>query len=248
MLFRSAGWHRFASLSLSAAPAWLLVAVANAAGQILRFGATPIAWSIESLAMPLVAGWITNPNTQAEANFVAIRTTGDFLRGNIDLPSALSDWQHRFTLAFSDGALVPLDLIGLLADLFWQPFAQGPQSAALLAQVQAMLDRPRPDTMRNEWKAGLEAVRAFKARINQLFTLMTEIENRDLFHTFHRYLWEAQEEIGHLLKYLDWLDSNPAPDVDFPAAERIHNFYRRGFGVEVQQILQRDGTGRYHHG
>ena len=214
---------------------------------IRRIYAGPLAGRGRDI-LPLVAGWITNPNTQAEANFVAIRTTGDFLRGNIDLLSALSDWQHRFTLAFSDGALVPLDLIGLLADLFWQPFAQGPQSAALLAQVHAMLDRPRPDTMRNEWKAGLDAVRQFKARINRLFTLMTEIENRELFHTFHRYLWEAQEEIGHLAKYLDWLDSNPAPDVDFPATERIHNFYRRGFGVEVQQILQRDGTGRYHHG
>ena len=53
-----AGWHRFASLSLMAAPAWLLVALAIAAGQILRFGATPIAWSIESLAVPLVVGWI----------------------------------------------------------------------------------------------------------------------------------------------------------------------------------------------
>ena len=160
---------------------------------------------------------------------MAIRTTGDFLRGDSNLPSAL---------AFSNGALVSLDLIGLLADPFWQPFAQ----------VQAMLDRPRPDTLRTEWKAGLEAVRQVKTRITQLFTLMTEIENRDLFHTFHRFLWEAQEEIGHPLKYLDWLDSNPGPDANFPAAERIHNFYRRGFGVEVQQILQRDRTGRYHHG
>ena len=203
--------------------------------------------------LPLVAGWITNPNTQAEANLVAIRTKGDYLRGDSNLQSALAGWQHRFALAFSDGALVPLDLIGLLADLIWQPFAQGPQSAALLAQVHAMLDRPRPDTMRpdtmrTEWKAGLEAVRQVKGRITQLFTLMTEIENRDLFHTFHRFLWEAQEEIGHPLKSLDWLDSNPAPDANFPAAERIHDFYRRGFGVEVQQILQRDRTGRYHHG
>ena len=53
-----AGWHRFASLSVSAAPAWLVVALAIATGRILWFGAAPIAWSVESLAVPLVAGWI----------------------------------------------------------------------------------------------------------------------------------------------------------------------------------------------
>lgn len=197
--------------------------------------------------LPLVAGWITNPNNQAEANFVAIRSTGDFLRGGIDMTAILAEWQKRFVLSFSDGALMPHDLIELLSDLFWQPFAQGPQSAGLFAQVRTMLDQPRPDTRRNEWKVGLEAVRQFKTRINRLFTLMTEIENRELFHTFHRYLWEAQEEIGHLMKYLDWLDGNPAADAVFPAGEQIHNFYRRGFGVEVQELLQRDRTGRYHH-
>ena len=34
------------------------MALAIATGRILWFGATPIAWSIESLAVPLVAGWI----------------------------------------------------------------------------------------------------------------------------------------------------------------------------------------------
>lgn len=214
---------------------------------IRRIYAGPLAGRGQD-AVQQVAGWITNPNNQAEANFVAIRSTGDFLRGGIDMQATLTDWQHRFTLAFADGATMPLDLVGLLADLFWQPFAQGPQSTALFAQVHAMLDRPRPDTHSREWQAGLDAVRQFKTRINHLFTLMTEIENRELFHSFHRYLWEAQEEIGHLVKYLDWLDGNPPANADFPAAERIHNFYRRGFGVEVQEILKRDRTGRYTHG
>lgn len=198
--------------------------------------------------LPLVAGWITNPNNEAEANFVPIHTTGQFLQGTVDTDAAIAAWQSRFRLAFSDGQTVPVAGINLLVDLFYQPFAQGPQSAALFGTVRAMLDRPRPDTQTAQWQDGLAQVRDFKARINQLFTLMTEIENRDLFHTFHGYLWEAQEEIGHLVKYLDWLNSNPAPEQDFPATDRIHNFYRRGFGVEVQGILHRDQRGRYAHG
>jgi hypothetical protein len=52
------GWHRFAGLSLVAAPGWLLVTMAIAAGPILTLGATPEAWEVRSLAVPLVAGWI----------------------------------------------------------------------------------------------------------------------------------------------------------------------------------------------
>jgi len=52
------GWHRFAGLSLLAAPAWLLVAVFIGAGRILWLGATPEAWSVGLFAVPLVAGGI----------------------------------------------------------------------------------------------------------------------------------------------------------------------------------------------
>lgn len=52
------GWHRFAGLSLVAAPAWLLVTVAIAAGRVVWLGATPVAWSVGLVALPLVAGGI----------------------------------------------------------------------------------------------------------------------------------------------------------------------------------------------
>ncbi|MDO8483494.1 MAG: hypothetical protein Q7S35_00965, partial [Candidatus Limnocylindrales bacterium] len=52
------GWHRFAGLSLVAAPAWLLVALAISAGRILWLGALPAAWSVGLVALPLMAGWI----------------------------------------------------------------------------------------------------------------------------------------------------------------------------------------------
>ena len=53
-----AAWHRFAGMSLLAAPAWFLVAVVIATWPILRSGAAPSSWSIVGLAAPLVIGWI----------------------------------------------------------------------------------------------------------------------------------------------------------------------------------------------
>ncbi len=51
------GWHAFTSLSLLAAPAWFLVAVAIAAGRVLWLGASPAAWSIALVGVPFVLGW-----------------------------------------------------------------------------------------------------------------------------------------------------------------------------------------------
>jgi protein O-GlcNAcase/histone acetyltransferase len=199
--------------------------------------------------LPYVSGWFTNPNNEAEANFIAIRTTGDFLNGKpIDLDAALAAWMPRFRLAFSGTQTVPLDLVRLLADLFWQPFAQGPESTAMLALARQLLRSHRPDPTDPAWQTGLKQLRTFSDRITRLFNLMTEVENRELFHTFHRHLWEAREEIGHLVVYLDWLDSGPTAQQTFPDEGRIHNFYRRGFGVGIQEILRRDENGRYHHG
>ena len=51
------GWHRFTSLSLLAAPVWFLIATSIAAWRILESGATPGAWSVVAVGVPLVLGW-----------------------------------------------------------------------------------------------------------------------------------------------------------------------------------------------
>ncbi len=52
------GWHRFAGLSLVAAPGWLLATLAIGAGRVLWLGPTAEAWDVRLVAVPLVAGWI----------------------------------------------------------------------------------------------------------------------------------------------------------------------------------------------
>lgn len=198
--------------------------------------------------LDLVAGWITNPNNEAEANFVPLRTTGDFLRGTApDMTAATEAWRAHFALAFQSGETLGADQVALLCDLFWQPFATGPQTAELLANLRQMLAAPRPDVNGPEWQAGLARFRRLQARVDALFTGMTEIANRELFHALHPYLWEAREELSHLGTYLDWLATNPAEDAVFPTSERVYNFYRQGFTAEAQRLLRRTDDGGLSH-
>jgi len=74
------GWHRFAGLSLVAAPAWLLVAVAIAGGGVLWLGATPAAWSVTFLAVPLVAGGVGQILVGAWTHLVPAIGPGDQAR------------------------------------------------------------------------------------------------------------------------------------------------------------------------
>ncbi|WP_417308053.1 beta-N-acetylglucosaminidase domain-containing protein [Devosia sp.] len=203
--------------------------------------------------LPLIDGIITNPNNEFEANFVPVHTTGAFAAGVDDaqsaLDAALPQWQPRFALAFTDlPKTLERDEIRLLTDLFYQPFTCGPQIEALLQVARGLLTKHRPDVTSADWQAGRAALTDLRERIRKLFDRMTELENRDLFYAFHPYLWEAREEVTHLVSYLDWLAESPADDADFPAAERIHNFYRHGFTVAVQELLPRDAAGRYRHG
>ena len=199
----------------------------------------------------LIDGLITNPNNEFEANFVSVHTTGAFARG-VDveaeaLAAALTAWQKRFRLAFAGDKVLGLDDLQLLVELNYQPFRQGPEVEALLQTARRMLAQKRPDVAAADWQAGHWAITGLRDRIRDLFHRMTELENRDLFYAFHPYLWEAREEVTHLVAYLDWLSENPAEGAEFPDKERIYNFYRRGFAVAVQELLPRDASGRYRH-
>lgn len=200
----------------------------------------------------LIDGLITNPNNEFEANFVPVHTTGALLRGmDVEadaLKAALQAWQKRFRLAFADGdRMLGLDDLQLLVELNYQPFRQGPEVEALLQAARRLLSEKRPVVQSEDWRAGHKAIVDLRDRIRGLFDRMTELENRDLFYAFHPYLWEAREEVTHLVAYLDWLSEDPPEGTEFPHKDRIYNFYRRGFSVAVQELLPRDASGRYRH-
>jgi hypothetical protein len=53
------GWHRFAMGGLVCAIGWFEAGMALAAGRVLLLGSEPAAWSIDVVAGPLVAGWMS---------------------------------------------------------------------------------------------------------------------------------------------------------------------------------------------
>ena len=197
--------------------------------------------------LPEIAGFITNPNNEFEANFPAVHTLGHFLSGGsydeaAALAAACRDWRQRFVYASSERQL-DLDQIELLADLLYQPFRLGPQSAAIVAQAHLLLREPGGAG----WAAGIERLRQFLKRVSKLFNDLTEIGNRDLFYTFQPYLWECREELLTTVHYLDWLATGPAPGARFPHQDHLPNTYRQGFAVALQHLFPRDETGDYRH-
>ena len=201
--------------------------------------------------LPLIDGLITNPNNEFEANFVPVCTTGAFVQGGYDeataFAQALAAWRDRFRLASSDATVSP-EHIRLLGELCYQPFRCGPEVEALLRTARMLLSDHRPDTAGASWQVGYAGLVGLRERIRELFEQMTEVANRDLFYAFNQYLWEAREEVTHLCTYLEWLNERPDADAIFPDRQRIHNFYRHGFTVGVQELLPRDAEGRYRHG
>ena len=201
--------------------------------------------------IPHIAGYITNPNNEFEANFVPVLTSGQLVNASDYQPeaalcAALDAWRPAFAYAFGTDAL-GRDEIKLLVDLFYHPLTCGPQVQEEVELARDLLARHRPDVSKDGWKEGIAELRDFRDRIISLAEHLTEIENRDLFYALSPYVWEAREEITHLVTYLDWLDRDPPPDETFPGAERIPNFYRRGFGVAMQEILKRNSKGDYFH-
>ncbi len=207
----------------------------------------------ESAIRDEIAGFITNPNNELEANFVPVATTGAFLKSaaydeNTATDAAARAWQDRFRLAYSpDGETLKLDEVALLIDLLYQPFRAGPQSAAIVATARTLLTEAWPNTEVRAWREGQARIRAYHERVVSLFDRMTELENRDLFYTFQPHLWEVREELHTLTQYLDWLASGPAATSVFPEAGRLPNTYRQGLAAELQALLPRDRDGNLNH-
>ncbi len=51
-------WHRFAIGGLVSAIGWLELGIAIAAGRLLAYGAEPEGWKVETIAGPLIVGWV----------------------------------------------------------------------------------------------------------------------------------------------------------------------------------------------
>jgi hypothetical protein len=66
---------------------------------------------------------------------------------------------------------------------------------------------------------------------------MTTMSNRDLLHTFYRFIWELKEESILLRRYVAWRKSRPSTGARFASAEHRPGIYRGGLLAELQRLL-----------
>jgi protein O-GlcNAcase/histone acetyltransferase len=191
-----------------------------------------------------VAGILTNPNCQFEANFVAVRTLGAYLH-------AMADWQPReaYTEALSawlpafachGRQVVTLEDLELLGDLYYLPFALGARAEAHLAAFTNLLRRPPP-----AWGGGDAAFEQTSREIVSLYDKLTALHDRDLLHSFYAHLWGAKELALLLLGWVRWRRSQPTPPPPFSPPEFDPGLLRGSLPAQIERLLPMDHQGRF---
>jgi protein O-GlcNAcase/histone acetyltransferase len=192
-----------------------------------------------------LAGILSNPNCEFEANFVPLRTLAAYFRTTETYDprraylDALAEWLGEWKTA---GPAITIRELEVLADCLYLPHAFGPCGAAPMAAL--------AEYFRNPPHARRDCARGFRdfiAEYDALFQKMPALINRDLFYSLLRHAWELNEELQLLKCYLDWLDSKPASGATFFSAHHRPGIYRGGFVAALQRLLPMDETGVLSH-
>eukprot|EP01052_Picozoa_sp_SAG31_P035359 SAG31_NODE_4256_length_3414_cov_2.193665_2_plen_297_part_00 len=189
------------------------------------------------LTAPALAGILTNPNVQYEANFPALHTLASYVRlgDGYDKEQASEEaakaWLSRL------GPPLELDDVVLLIDLLYMPYSHGPRAVQLMEAFKNVQADPR-----NEMRCAAFAAAAKK--VQRLFDRLTEIEQREACYALYQYLWDLKEELDLLGRHVDWLRRAPrvsrvyaddeAEGTIYPKFSRI---YRGGLLSDLQRLL-----------
>lgn len=189
-----------------------------------------------------IRGVLTNPNCQFHANFVAVRTLGEWLRCGAEWPAeaayqaALEAWLPEFA---SDAAHpITREDLEWLGDTYHLPDRNGPRAEQFLVDLAFLLSNP-PSSWADVWprfeRGGAAMIR--------LYDHLTALANRELLHAFYRHIWELKEETLLVLAFLHWRRDNPGANGGFRAPEFRPRIFRGGFTAELAQLLPMDPTG-----
>lgn len=120
----------------------------------------------------VVAGILSNPNSELPLNYVPLRTLADFcaVASNWDPRAAYLAAMHEWLPAFETvrGSISFEDLV-LFGDCWYLPHKKGPEAEELTPS-----------------KA---------ARLRELCVRLTELRNRPLFHALFRRVWDLREQL-----------------------------------------------------
>lgn len=183
-----------------------------------------------------ISGILSNPNCEFEANYVPIRTLAAYLKTNgrwrprEAYRAALREWNTMWRTHGKRGiALRDLELLG---DCLYLPRQHGKSARQWLGDLRSILTRPVKD-----WGvAGRRFVNQCE-RIESLYDVMTTMTDRELLHTFYRFIWELKEESILLRRYVAWRESQPPPAARFVSADHRPGIYRGGLLAELQRLL-----------
>ncbi|PYJ62093.1 MAG: hypothetical protein DME24_04750 [Verrucomicrobia bacterium] len=192
-----------------------------------------------------VAGILSNPNCEFEANYIPLRTLAMFAQADGDwdeqqaYQTALKGWLLQWKT--HHGRPVSLSELEMLCDCFHLPFKHGPRAESFLEDFQFLV-RTLP-------KSGVAAARweGTCSEILNLFDKITALKDRGLLYAVYRHIEELKQETVLLQKYLQWLSTGPTPDRIFTSAEHRPGIYRGGLVADLQRLLPMDEEGRFRH-
>jgi nitrite reductase (NO-forming) len=117
------GWHRFVSWSMVASAAWFMVGIVGASLLVLVHGASPAAWSLAMVGVPLVIGGVVQAIVAAATH---LRPTG----AAVDVATRARDRLGR--VARSRVIVYQIATAGLWMTVAWPPADAAPPLAAVL--------------------------------------------------------------------------------------------------------------------
>jgi hypothetical protein len=138
------------------------------------------------------------------------------------------------------GRKIALRDLELLGDCLYLPHMQGDQARRWVDALRVLIDHPVAGWARCE-KRFLGTC----ARIEALYEMMTAMNNRELLHTFYRFVWELKEESMLLRRYLAWRKSGSPGTAVFTSGEHRPGIYRGGLIAELQRMLPMDEQGGF---
>ena len=192
-----------------------------------------------------LAGILTNPNCEFEANFIPIHTLATYASAKTDynprdaFKAALPEWHREWTTA---GAAITVQEVERLADCLYLPDQFGDAgNASISALKKSFCSSPDGN------KDAVGAFRKFIADYDAFFQKMPTLLNRDLFYGLLRHAWELNEELQLLRLYLDWLESKPDDNKKYLTPHFRTGIYRGGFVATLQKLLPMDNDGAFNH-
>lgn len=189
-----------------------------------------------------VAGILLNPNCQFEANFVPVRTLGEYLRldppkaPRVSYQEAIVAWRRRFAPR-GRHSLTPGEL-EMLGDLLYLPGELGERAQGYLDDFARLLRTPPGD-----WGERRGRFEAASRQIVAIYDKLTELQDRALLYALYPHVWELKETALLLLAWVDWRQQHPDPGARFRSPDFRPGVFRGGFTAAIERLLPMDEHG-----